>query len=491
MECAGREIAIINSRSFRRNVQMTVLGEEKAAQIHEAALKILEEIGMKIQGERVLGLLKTNGCLTGADGLTRIPKEVVENALASVPRELVLYNRDGEPRMVIDGENRVYFGTHADQLQLVDPFAGTVRKFLKADTALMGKIADALPNIDFVLSVGMAADVPPQIQSQVTFIETVKNFSKTINFSTNNVEALTEIIEIAAQVAGGLGNLQEKPFIFNYCEPIPPCTHPSASTEKLYISAVNRIPVVYMPYCMMGGTSTMDFAATLAQCHAEVLCGLVITQLVNKGAPFIYGAMPSVFDMRTTIGSYGAPEFHLLVAASSELSAFCGIPFYGTAGCSDAAVVDEQAVFEVTFEIFSTLLSRAHLIHDVGVMDHCNSVSPEMVVLSDEIITGLKHYVNGVETGGGINLDVLRDVGPGGHFLNHRHTRQNFRKIWYPSLFSREMENKGRSLVREKVGQKIADILDKHSVAPLPDSTLELLERWSEKLDKRVAQTKE
>lgn len=480
----------MSSRKFQRNVQLTVLGEEKAAQIHEAALKILAEIGMKIQGERTLALLHKSGCRTDAGGLTRIPKDLVESALASVPKKLVLYNRGGEPQMVIDGENQVYFGTHADQLQLVDPQAGKIRKFLKADIATMCRIADALTNIDFVLSVGMAADVSPLVQSQVTFVETVKNFSKTINFSTNNVDALLDIIEIAAQVTGGLERLQEKPFIFNYCEPIPPCTHPASSTEKLYISAENRIPVVYMPYCMMGGTSTMDFAATLAQCHAEVLCGLVISQLVSEGAPFIYGAMPSVFDMRTTIGSYGAPEFHLLVAASSELAAFCRIPFYGTAGCSDAAVVDEQAVFEATFEIFSTLLSRAHLIHDVGVMDHCNSVSPEMVVLADEIITGLKHFVNGVDTSGGINLEVLKEVGPGGHFLSHRHTRQNFRKVWYPELFSREMENKGQSRVREKVVQKIADIMASHVVAPLPAKTLEMLDQWSEKLEKRAGEAK-
>ena len=162
----------------------------------------------------------------------------------------------------------------------------------------------------------MSADVDPEVQSQVTFLETVKNFRKPINFSTNDIDALEDIIEMSSIVAGGLDKLQQKPFIFNYCEPIPPCTHPEESTEKLYISAKNRIPVVYMPYCMMGGTSVMSFAGTLAQCHAEVMTGLVISQLVSSSTPFIYGAMPSVFDMRTTIGSYGAPEFHLLVAAA-------------------------------------------------------------------------------------------------------------------------------------------------------------------------------
>ena len=472
---------------IKRNVSMTVLGTEKIERIHEASLSLLEEMGMKIQGERVLNLLHEHGCEKSADGLTRIPRTLVEKALQSVPKELILYTRDGEPFITVNREGQVYFGTHADQLELLDPFSGRVRKFLKQDTELMCKVADALPNIHFILSVGMSADVAPEIQSQVSFLETVKNFRKPINFSTNDIDALQDIIEIASIVAGGLEKLQQKPFIFNYCEPIPPCTHPEESTEKLYISAENRIPVVYMPYCMMGGTSVMSFGGTLAQCHAEVLTGLVISQLVNSGAPFIYGAMPSVFDMRTTIGSYGAPEFHLLVAAASEMAAFCGIPFYGTAGCSDAKVLDEQAVAEATFEIFSTLLSSANIIHDVGVMDHCNSVSPEMVVLANELIEGLKHYCSGVSVEpADLALDVMKEVGPGGHYLNNNHTRRNFRKIWYPSLFSREMQNKDTSEIRQKIQAKLQDIVENHQVPKLDESLLKKLDTWYAKLVERA-----
>ncbi len=99
----------------------------------------------------------------------------------------------------------------------------------------------------------------------------------------------------------------------------------------------------------------MKRAATYTQCNAEALTGLVLTQLVSEGAPFIYGAMPSVFDMKTTIGSYAAPEFHLGIAAHADLVASYGLPFYGTAGCTDAKTIDNQAVSEISYEIFSTL----------------------------------------------------------------------------------------------------------------------------------------
>lgn len=464
-----------------RKITFNVLDEHKIARIHEKTLYIMEQVGMKVEGERALELLTAHGAKVGSDGRMRISAPMVEEALESAPKELVLYSRDGEKAMTVNSENQLYFGTHSDQLELVDPVDGSVRKFLKKDIATMCKVAEALPNIHFVLSVGMTADVDPAIQTQSTFVETLKNFSKTINFSSNDVASLKDCINIAAEFAGGLKQLQEKPFIFYYCEPIPPLTHPAESTEKAYISAENRIPFIYMPYSMLGGTSPMSLAATLAQCNAEALFGLVLSQLVSKGAPYIYGAMPSVLDMRTTVGSYGAPEFHLGIAAMADLVAHYGLPFYGTAGCSDARAVDEQSVSEVTFQILSTALSKANLVHDVGVLDHCNNVSPEMVVLANEIIEAVKSYTRGVPVSEeDFALEVIEKVGPGGHYLNEMHTLNNFKKVWYPEIFSRERG--GASPVSEKIKRKISDILEKDEGPALDRQRLELLADWEKRL---------
>ena len=468
------------TQSIPRNLSVDILSPDDIQTIHQKSLDLIEKTGMTIDGERTLELLRAVGVTPDEDGRVRIPASLVEKALETAPKELTLYTRDGRPNMVIDSSNPVYFGTHADQLEIVDPSTGRARNFLKKDTADMCRLASALPHIHFILSVGMSKDVAPEIQSQVTFLETLTQFDKTINFSTNDIDSLQEIIDMAAVVAGGHDKLAEKPFIFNYCEPIPPLTHPLESTEKLYISAKNRIPVVYMPYCMMGGTAPMDFGATLIQCNAEILVGLVITQLVNEGAPLIYGAMPSIMDMKTTIGSYGAVEFHLQVAAASQMAAHYGLPFYGTAGCTDAKAVDEQAAVEATMEIFSTLLSRANIVHDIGVADHCNSVSPELVVLADEIIEMLSHYTRGVK------LDpeqthLIEETGPGGAYLNLPHTMANFRQVFYPDLFSRKMKNPEASEVRERIREKIARILETHQVPELSADALAGLGPYFEK----------
>jgi trimethylamine--corrinoid protein Co-methyltransferase len=470
----------------KRNINFNVLNPEKIVQIHDASIHLLEKVGLKVGGERALKLFKHHGASISDNGLVKIPKSLVEKALETVPKEIILYNREGDPAMILNKENQVYFGCHSDMLEIVDPFTGKVRDFLLKDIRLMCMIADYLPNIHFVLSVGLSKDVHPQIQSQRSFLETVKNFGKTINFSTNDIKALEDVITMASIVAGGRENLSRKPFIFHYCEPIPPLNHPRESTEKLYISAENHIPVVYMPYCMMGGTSPMSLAGTLTQCNAEILTGIVLTQLVSEGTPFIYGAMPSIMDMKTTIGSYGAVELHLLITAASEIADYYDLPFYGTAGCTDAKMLDEQAVAEATMEIFTSILSKANLIHDVGVADHCNNVCPELVVLSDEIIEMIKHFSQGIEVNAKeLALELIEKVGPGGAYLTEEHTLENFREIFYSDLFSRKMQNPDESEVRSKIRTKIKHISEKHQVPQLDKDILSELDKWYAKLAAR------
>lgn len=477
--------------NIERNIDFNILSQEEIELIHEKSLELIETVGMKICGEHAQEALKAKGVTFDENDIAKIPRALIMEALETVPKEIKLYNRMGEEQMVLNSENRVYWGTHSDQLEIVDPYTNKARPFMKADTEMMGKIADYLPNIDFVLSVGLTKDVDPKIQTITTFIETLKNFTKVINFSTNDVDTLQDIVDIAAVVAGGLDKLQEKPFIFNYCEPIPPLTHPVESTEKLYLACTNMIPTVYMPYCMMGGTSPINRPTTLVQCNAEVLIGVLLSQLFKKGAPYIYGAMPSIFDMRTTIGSYAAPEFHLLVAASSELANFYNIPFYGTGPCSDAKTVDIQSCTESSYQVLSTILSKANLIHDTGVLDHCNSVSPVMVLVANELINSYNSYSKGVTADEKtIDLSLITKVGHGGHHLNEKNTLKKFKKeVWYPEYYSRKMKNDDESQIMTMMVDKIKDIMENHEIPALPDDVLAKIDKIYEDYKERIYNT--
>jgi len=464
-------------------VKLNVLNKDKIIKIHEASLTILENTGVKIDDEMIRGLLADNGARIN-NKRVYIPADLVEKALDMAPEELILYDRQGEKNIVVNSNNNnIYFGTHADMLKIIDPFSREIRNFLRTDTELMIAIGNELTNISFILAVGLASDVPRKIQSQIALLDTIKYFKKTINFSSNDLQGLKDQLEILTISAGSLENFKQKPFAFYYCEPIPPLYHPRESTEKLRLVTEAGVPVVYMPYCMLGGTAPVTFSASLAQSNAEVLSGLVISQLLVKGSPFIYGAMPSIFDMKTTIGSYGAPEFHLLVAAASELADYYKLPFYGTAGSSDAKVVDEQAVMESTMSCFSSLMSKANIVHDLGIMDHCNSISPEMLMLINEILNMLKPYRNGVIVNDSeLALDVIDEIGPANHYLSHEHTFNNFRRIWYPELLSRAMDGPEKSEISDKIRRKISVISERENEVFVSEDRNQELAKFEENL---------
>ena len=237
-------------------------------------------------------------------------------------------------------------------------------------------------------------------------------------------------------------------------------------------------------------------AAPLAQLNAEVLSGLVIHQLKTRGAPFAYGAIPGGMDMKTMVVSYGSPELDLLSAAIADIAHHYKLPVLGTAGCSDAKVINQQFAVEATLACLMGALSGANLIHDVALIDAATVVSPEGVVLVDEILDMVKRILGGApvdeET---LSVDVIRQVGPGGHYLEHPHTLRHFREMWYPKLFDRthyEAWAAGpRLTLDEKINRKTIEILDTHRAPELPSDVLKELDSlesaWLKAVEKEHA----
>ena len=181
------------------------------------------------------------------------------------------------------------------------------------------------------------------------------------------------------------------------------------------------LPIVHQSSPMMGGAAPMSMAAALALGNAELLSGLVIHQLVRRGAPFVYGCGLHHMDMRTTISVYGVPEFDLARAAVAEMARYYNLPNYGYAGPTDSCVVDEQAASDATSSILVALLSGQHLVHDIGYIEAGMTESPEMIVLCADIIGRLRHFTAGMKLDReAFALDLIHEIGPGGSYLTTR-----------------------------------------------------------------------
>jgi trimethylamine--corrinoid protein Co-methyltransferase len=283
---------------------------------------------------------------------------------------------------------------------------------------------------------------------------------------------------MAAAAAGGMDELRLNPTLLLYSEPSTPLKHSETATGKLLYMAEEALPIVHSPAPMMGGTAPVTLAGGMALGNAEVLSSLVMHQLQNPGAPFVYGQGLHHMDMKTTISVYGAPEYQMARVLVAEMGRFYGLPTWGYAGHSDSCAMDEQAAIDSAFSVLVALLTGTNLVHDVGYLEAGLTTSPEMIVLTNENISMMRHFMGGVKLDAeALALEVVHQVGPGGDFLTQDHTLKNFRQQWQPELISRmRMDgwvDKGSKTMGDRVKEKTIALMDEHEPEPLDDSVQE------------------
>lgn len=458
--------------TVNESVQFRVLTEGQISEVVSAAIEILETTGTVYYSAEALEMLRRAGAHIDGNRV-RIPPFLTRRALQSVPNSVGLFNsRTGKKVMSLEGYNS-YFGTGSDTPNFIDPYTGERVRARYQDVASAAKVVDALPNMDFCMSLGLVQDVPTLTSDRHQFAAMVLNTSRPLVITTHNVQGLKDIVAMSEAIAGGSEQLRLHPFLALYAEPISPLQHPADSVEKLIFAAEHGIPVVYTPAPMAGATAPCTLAGTLASGIAESLGGLVIHQLAKEGAPFIMGGVFTIMDMSTTIFSYGAPEFNLLQAAQTDIAHYLRLPIFCTAGCTDSSVLDQQAAAEAMFSILVTGQSGANLIHDVGYLEYGSTGSLEMLAMSNELIGMARRFIQGIrvnkET---LATEVVNHVGPGGHFLGEVHTLEYLRQeFWIPTLISRKRYNDwklgGAATLAERAHKQVLDILADHEPEPL------------------------
>jgi trimethylamine--corrinoid protein Co-methyltransferase len=451
--------------------QFSVLSKTQLEDLHLAALEVLRHTGIRFHHQGALDMLKGAGAFVADGNLVKFPARMVEDAINSVPKRVIMCDRNGEPEVFLESR-RVFFGTGSDCLNLLDPETGEHRKFNQSDLINGYRLCDALPNIHFVMSIGLPADVDPKLTYDVQMALMLEHTTKPIVFVTNDKASCQRAIDMAAAVAGGYEALREQQHILLYSEPSSPLQQSETAVDKLLMMAEYELPVVHSPGPQLGGTAPITIASGLTMSLAEILSSIVLHQLKKPGAPFVFGAGLHHMDMKASQICYASPEFQLTKAAIAELGRWYGMPTWGYAGCSDAKVMDEQAALEAMLSVVMAQLSGGNLIHDVGYMESGLTCSFEMIVLTDELVAMTDNLMKGIDTSKeSIMLDELDRVGPGGHFLNTEQTLKNFRYFWYPSLLDRSIRSawlkRGATTLGERLTTKVKEIIKEHAPEPL------------------------
>ena len=483
---------IQSSFSDNRSVFFRVLSDDQIWEIKRAAFDILEKTGAKVLHKGARKMLKQAGAVVKGE-IVKVPEYIVLECLQKVPKGFTVYDRQGRRAMEVEGR-KSYYGTSTASPRTKDALTGEIHETRVIDIARGALVADALAHIDWVMPMGSSQDVPAIAADLHEFEAVVTHTTKPIVFIGYSKHGSELVYEMAAEVAGGMDALRNKPFMISYPEPITPLVFPEEPVDKMFLSADLFLPQVVAPSQQLGATAPVTMAGTLALAVAEGLMSLTLTQLRNPGTPYVMGCNVSGFDMATSTMSIAAPEMSLGLAAQAEVVQSFGLPTWGLAGSTDSKRIDAQAGIESAFSILAQGLAGLNLIHDVGYMDMAMVCSAEMLVLGDEVISMAKHFIRGVDVSAEtLARDVIEKVGPGGHFLDQDHTFEHFRKeLWVPRLLTRQpydiWSEGGAKDMSQRVAERVRNIIETHQVPPLPDKTLAALEKLKAKGEKELTE---
>ena len=452
------------------NAHYARMGHEECDKIHKASLEILERIGIDVHDEKARQILVDGGAVS--DGLrVRIPEYMVARARATTPRTITLYNRNGKVAMRA-GDYKTYFGGGSDCLNILDHHTGERRRATLEDVANAIRLFDALPEVDFVMSAFLPAEVDQNIYDRYQMEVMLNNTTKPIVFVSPDFEGCVAAIEMCEAVTGGAEAFQHKPFATCYINVTSGMTMNAEALQKNMYLAGKGLPQLWIPLNAGGVNSPVTTAGVMATMNAGILLGIVLSQLVRPGAPVgVPGWNGGPYNLKTMVGNYVLAEEQ---GVATSMGKYYGLPVFGLGGSTDSKVMDQQCAFETTISLLTALLHGANIVHDLGFMDAGLQGSLVLIALCNDYLGFIRSMTRGVEVNDDtLALDVVEELGPTGSYLDHPHTLANFKKPYYSKLadkapFAVWMKNGGTSM-EQRAAKQVDKILASHTVEPLPE----------------------
>ncbi|MDO4559592.1 MAG: trimethylamine methyltransferase family protein [bacterium] len=459
---------------------MKVMSDSQCAEIVAAAKEMMFRTGIEFHDEQAREIMKKHGCFV--EGIrVRIPPYITERALLSSQKHITLCNnRTGNPEIFLD-TNHTYFGPGPGNPFWRHPYTGERIRTSYESVCWASKLLDALPNIDYAQSLGIVQDRPKLIADRYELEAQFLNTSKPIVNVCCDQWGQEDCIKMAQIMAGGADELRKHPIMTVYIEPISPGIIAEESCVKIIQGAEQGLPIIFTPCIMAGGTAPATLAGVMAQGIAESLAGLVLSQCAGEGSGFIIGGVYTVLDMGSTIFSYGAPELDLMLAALTDVGHYMKLPVFGTGGCTDSSIIDEQAGIEAALSLAMTSFSGPNLHHDIGYSEYGTTSNFDLVVIDNDIVGMARRITAGIPvTEKSLSLGELESTKPGGRFENdwssgwdsdEDYEPKNPHENFDSKLISRAAydlwKGDGRKSYTERANELVRDIIENYEPAPL------------------------
>jgi trimethylamine--corrinoid protein Co-methyltransferase len=396
--------------------------------------------------------------------------------LDTVPSRVTLFGRRDGTDLEL-GAGRVYCGTGGTALNVLDYDTGRRRPADLRDLVDVIRIVDRLDHLHFMLLPTYPNELPVDAVDVNRFFAGLCHTTKHVMGGVFTDRGIREVIAMAERVAGSPEALRERPFISMITCGISPLR--LDADYGAYMTQVARagIPVAVPAEPLSGATAPVTLAGTLVVQNCDALINVMTTQLVNAGTPVIYGCVASSADMRDLKYLGGPVESGLVNAATGQLARYYGIPYYSTAGISDAKTLDAQCGYESAISNLLVALAGGEFIHDAaGLMEFALTVSKEKLVIDNELLGMVLRALRGIEVNEEtLAVEAIKAAGPGGNFVAARHTRKHMRHEQHVPLLSdretREVwEREGSRTIAAKAHEVVEDILKEPATLRIPQT---------------------
>jgi len=442
----------------------------------ETSLKMLEEAGANVDSRRKL---------------VKIPQHLIREILRKIPKGgRTHYGR--KPKCDVKTGESVCFRAGSPVPYTYEISTGEHRFATKKDLEDTVRLMDGLSNVHICFQPYTISDVPAEAMPQHTAEVMLKSTEKPVGMVTFGRKGSKDFIRMAAIVVGGMEELIKRPIIEVCCEPTSPLQIDRLQLEMLIEFATHKLPIEIAGMPTVGSTAPMSLAGTLVQANAEHLCMMLIAQLVNPGVHIQVNAMPGIMDLRTGISTYGAIERMLLQVAMIQLyRSFYGIEVFASGGVSDSKISDEQAGYERMANMLLPALAGAYGITSLGNLESYLTLSPAQLVIDNEIACMILRGLSGIEVNDEtLAVDVIKRVGPGGHFLSEKHSLHHIKEFYIPELADRktrgEWQNVGSKDIFQRAKEKTKEILETHKPELLEKEVQEELSKIVKEAERKA-----
>ncbi|MFW9806903.1 MAG: trimethylamine methyltransferase family protein [Candidatus Thorarchaeota archaeon] len=469
-------------------ITLQILSTEDIESIHKASFEVLEKTGIAIKNTSALDLLDNAGC-TVEDQQVKFPSSLVEESIRKVPSTFDIYNREGDPKFRI-GSRNVVFNPGSSAVYFKDRQTGHVRKGNQNDCVELIQLVEHLEHIQLQSTALIPSDVNETLSGIFRLYLVLKHSSKPIVTGAFRKEDVMNMKSLLVSVVGSSKELIQKPRAIFDCCPTSPLTWDDTATQHLLDCTTSGIPATLVPAPLIGATSPITIQGTLIQSNAEILGGVVISQLQNPGSRVIYGGAPGTFDMKYGTPRFSSVEAFLTACASSELGKHYGLPTHAYLGTSDSKIEDSQSGWETAVGAILGALSGINVISGPGMLAQLNCQSLEKLVIDNEICAASLRFSRGIELE---NIDAITEligkVGPGGNYLGQKHTSTKLRSehLMPSNLVDRltgdTWINSGSKNTLDRAKEMVESILGQHS-NKYPES-LNDLEQTFEKIKEK------